>query len=300
MAAHVSRYHRHHMSRYQMLVIDLDGTLLNSAGEVSILNALAIRRAHEAGLHVVIATGRSLAESRAALAAIEHDGFVVTAGGAMLCHAASGGTISRRTMPLDIVRAITQCLIAHGHPALILKDAHLTGYDYLIVGDAPLDRASQWWFSAMQTTSQQVATIDDDPHPEDSVRAAAVSCRSRLEPVATRLRSDLGDRCCLQHWSAVTQFEATGSATHLLEAFQSQVNKWTMVLDLCRQLSIEPERVASIGDGLNDLELIRSSGLGIAMANSSPEIMHAASRVAGHHNEHGVAGAIDNIISGVW
>ena len=288
------------MGNFDMLVIDLDGTLLNSAGEVSRRNASAIRRANAAGLQVVIATGRSLAESRAALAAIEHDGLVIAAGGAMLCDAASGGTITRRAMPPELVREITECLVAHHHPALILKDAHLTGYDYLIVGDAPLDPASHWWFSAMQITHRRVPSINDDPHPDDSVRTAAVSCRSRLEPLAVRLRSSLGERCCLQHWSAVTQFEATGSATHLLEAFQSQVNKGVMTLDLCRRLGISAERVASIGDGLNDLELLQSCGLGVAMANATPEVMQAATRVTGHHDDHGVAEAIENIISGAW
>jgi hydroxymethylpyrimidine pyrophosphatase-like HAD family hydrolase len=115
-----------------------------------------------------------------------------------------------------------------------------------------------------------------------------------------RLRSSLGERCCLQHWSAVTQLEATGSATHLLEAFQAQVNKGVMTLELCQRMSIPPERVASIGDGLNDLELLRSCGLGVAMANAMPEIMQAATRVTGHHDQHGVADAIDHIISGAW
>src|SRR6185503_18430666 len=147
-------------------------------------------------------------------------------------------------------------LIRHDHPALILKDAHITGYDYLIVGDGALDPASEWWFGRMGTTVRHAAHTDHDPHPHDSIRAGAVACSTRLAPLATEMRRELGDRCCLQHWSAVTATHAIGSPTHLLEIFDSNVNKWTMVHEHCRREGIDERRVVAIGDGLNDVELI--------------------------------------------
>lgn len=287
-------------AQYDMLVIDLDGTLLRSDGGVSARNARAIDDARAAGLEIIIATGRSLAESREALASINHSGMLIAAGGSLLCDVASGRTVGRRPMPLDVVHDVTRWLVEHDHAALILKDSHAAGYDYLIVGDGELDPASRWWFKRMGTTTRHVATLDEDPHPEDTVRAGAVAKEARLAPLAVRLQAALGDRCFMQHWSAVTETHATGAATHLLEIFDSNVNKWSMLCEHCRPLGVPSERIAAIGDGLNDVELIANAGLGIAMANANPQVRSAAKRSTAHHDEDGVASAIDRILSGEW
>lgn len=287
-------------ARYDLLVIDLDGTLISSDGSVSPRNVRAIDAARDAGLEVIIATGRSLAESRAALTRIGHAGLLIAAGGSMLCDVASGRTLGRRTLPPELVEEATRWLIEHDHPALILKDAHAAGYDYLIVGDGELDPASRWWFDRMGATIRRVTNLSDDEHPEDSVRAGAVASEARLAPLAQRLRQAFGDRCAMQHWSAVTSTHATGSPTHLLEIFDARVSKWSMLCEHCSSRSIESGRIAAIGDGLNDVELIAGAGLGIAMANAGPEVMEVAGQVTGHHDADGVADAIERLLSGVW
>jgi len=286
--------------RYDVLVIDLDGTLLRSDGAVSPRNISAIESARRAGLEVIIATGRSLAESREALGAINHAGMLIAAGGSLMCDVATGRTISRRAMPADLVQDITRWLIEHDHAALILKDAHAAGYDYLVVGDGQLDPASKWWFARMGTTTRHVAGLHEDPHPGHTVRAGAVASEERLRPLALRLQSEFGDRCSMQHWSAVTATHAIGSPTHLLEIFDARVSKWSMLQEFCEPREIPPQRIAAIGDGLNDVELIGSAGLGIAMANAGPEVVQAAARSTEHHDADGVAIAIDNILSGAW
>jgi len=284
----------------QLVVIDLDGTLLARDGSVSVRNRQAVAAVRRAGIQVVIATGRALLESRHALQAIEHDGLVVAAGGSLLCDAATGRTIDRRVMCRQVVADVTHWLIEHGHKALILKDSHATGYDYLAVGSGRLDPASRWWFERLAVDVRFINHLEDDPHPDDSVRAGAVACGSKLAPLACRLRDEMGDRCFLQHWSAVTETAAIGSSTHLLEIFTPDVNKWTMIEQHCRRNGIDQSRVAAMGDGLNDLELIRNAGLGIAMANASPEVAAVADRMTEDHESDGVAVALERILSGEW
>ncbi len=203
-------------------------------------------------------------------------------------------------MPHHLVREVTQWLIEHDHRALILKDAHATGYDYLLVGDGDLDPASRWWFDHMGVQVREAEHADGDAHPHDTVRAGAVACASRIEPLANRLRRELGDRCFLQHWSAVTSTAAIGSATHLLEVFDPHVSKWTMIAAHCARANIDTSRVAAIGDGLNDVELVANAALGIAMANAGPEVRAVARRLTDHHDSDGVATAIDRLLSGAW
>ena len=286
--------------RHDLLVLDLDGTLLAPDGTVSPRNRAAVRAARDAGLEVIVATGRALVESREAIAAIEHDGEVICAGGAIRQCAARGTTIDRIAMDHVLVADIVHALLGHGHRVLLLKDPQVTGYDYLSVGDAPLDPASEWWFRRMPVTVRDVATVDDDPHPADTIRVGAVATEAELAPIARDLKRDLGDRVFLQHWGAVTESEATGSSTHLLEAFEPRVNKWTMVERYCHAHGIERTRVAAIGDGLNDVELIRGAAVGIAMGNADPRVAAVADRTTGTSLDDGVADAIERLLEGAW
>ena len=286
--------------RYDMLVIDLDGTLLDRRGRVSPENRKAVSRARQEGLELIIATGRALVESAEPLKQIKHDHLVVAAGGSLLCNAADGRTLERRIMPLDLVEDITRCLLGHGHKVLVLKDADATGYDYLAVGPDELDPASQWWFEVMASTVRFVPSLEDDPHPTDTVRVGVVATGSELAPIAHQLESELGNRAFLQHWPAVTSSRAIRSSTHLLEVFNPEVNKWTMVEPYSSSRGIDPQRIAAIGDGLNDVEILRECGLGIAMANACKPVLKVADQVTGGNNDHGVASAIEHILDGTW
>lgn len=286
--------------RFHTLVIDLDGTLLMRDGSVSMENRRALDLAREAGLEVIIATGRALVESLPAIEAIEHEGLVVAGSGSLLCEAASGRTIDRRVLEHDVVHHIGDALIANGHKLLVLKDAHAAGYDYLAVGPGELDPASKWWFSQLQAKLRFAEDVHDDEHPQDTVRAGVVAREDELAPLAESLREEIGDRAYLHHWSAVTESEATGSRTHLLEVFCRGVNKWTMIESHCHRRDLNSNGVAAIGDGLNDIELVAGAGLGIAMANADERVRRVADQHTADHNEHGVAVAIDRILAGAW
>ncbi len=286
-------------NQFDVLVVDLDGTLLASNGTVSHRNREAIDEARAAGLTVIIATGRVMVESLEPLKAIAHEGLVIGAGGALLSDAKTGQTLISHTMPEDLVVDVTHALLKHDHKVLILKDSKVAGYDYLAVGDAEMDPASIWWFEVLPVTVRFVMTLAEDPHPHESVRVGVVASEGELAPLADQLKQQVGDRCFMQHWAAVTETAARGSETHLLEIFNPQVNKWTMVKDYCDREGIDPTRVVAIGDGINDEAIVRHAGLGIAMANADPPVLDAADWVTSHdHNEDGVAEAIGYILNG--
>ena len=286
--------------RYDMLVIDLDGTLLDSRGEVPEANRAAIADARAAGMEVIIATGRAWRECRPYLEAIDQQGWAITAGGSMLNDAPTGRTHQRRTLARDTVHAACQSLLVDRHKALILKDAHATGYEYLLIGEAQLDPASEWWFRKLGLEVRHAESLLDDAHPEDSVRVGAVARGERLAMLAGGLRTQLADRAIVQHWSAVTESHATGARTHLLEVFHPTVSKWSMVMHCMAERCIDRCRVAAIGDELNDLELIDQAGLGIAMGNAIDEVKACADRVTSGHDDQGVAAAIRKIVEGEW
>jgi 5-amino-6-(5-phospho-D-ribitylamino)uracil phosphatase len=287
-------------ARYDMLALDLDGTLLAPDGSISGETVAAVARAREAGIEVIVATGRALVESRGPLDAIGHEGLVIAAGGSMLSDASTGATLCRSAMPPDLVEEVTIALLGHDHKVLLLKDPRAAGYDYLAVGSAELDPASAWWFEVMPVSVRFVPSVHDDPHPVDTVRVGVVASASELAPIAERLKDDIGDRGFLQHWGAVTATYEMKTQTHLLEVFNPRVNKWTMMQRICAQRGVPPARVAAIGDGLNDVELIEGAGLGVAMGNADPRVTAVADRATARNTEDGAALAILAIAEGRW
>ena len=285
---------------YDVLVIDLDGTLLAADGSVSRENIDAIDAARTAGLEVLIATGRALVESQRPLDAIGHTGPVITAGGSMLCCGATGRTLSRSVMMPDLVVEITSVLLEHDHKVLLLKDADETGYDYLVVGSADLDPASQWWFESLPVRLRFVHGVDEDPDPHHTVRVGIVAEGRELGPLARHLQETFGDRAFMQHWPAVTATKEANSTTHLLEVFTPDVDKWTMISVFCADRGVDTARVVAIGDGLNDVMMVREAGLGVAMANADDGVRAVADRVTLHHGESGVAHAIRMVLGGEW
>ena len=97
-------------------------------------------------------------------------------------------------------------------------------------------------------------------------------------------------------WGAVTSSHATGSDVHILELFASGVDKWSMIEHYCRIHGHDPGRVVAIGDGLNDIGMLSSAGLGIAMENADDDVRSAADMTTSHHDSDGVAHAIGMVL----
>jgi hypothetical protein len=267
---------------------------------VSEANVRAIDRAREDDMDVLIATGRGYVESKHYLEAIGHRGCLIAAGGSIVCDAETGRTLRRSVMDRGLVVDVTRALLHHGHKVLLLKDPDSTGYDYLAVGPAELDPASQWWFETMPVRVRFVHEVEDDPHPRETVRVGAVASEHEIAPIASALADEIGDRGFLQHWAAVTESELTGERTHLLEVFNPDVDKWTMIERYCAERGIRRERVAAIGDGLNDVRMVREAALGIAMGNADDRVRAVADRFTESNVDDGVAGAIDRLLEGAW
>jgi hydroxymethylpyrimidine pyrophosphatase-like HAD family hydrolase len=295
-------------SRWQLLAVDLDGTLLDSQGRVRERNRIAIRRAHDAGVRIVVCTGRGLAECRHVLDALEIYEPVVVAGGSMVASPREGRTLRRFGLDATTTHLATSRLLAHGHAAMILKDRGEVGYDYLMVqGEAnhKLDPVTHWWIETMKVHVRYATHLVHDEHPDHTVRLGACAVSSRLREMLTDLMEHLGERVVMHHFPAVAAPEHTkrlpsGETLDILEVFSREATKWSGVRWLAEQWQIEPDRIAAIGDQVNDLSMIcgvqAAGGLGIAMGNATPEVKAAAGRTTSSNDEHGVAQAIDELL----
>ncbi|MBC8201839.1 MAG: HAD hydrolase family protein, partial [Planctomycetes bacterium] len=230
------------------------------------------------------------AECKHVLDAIHHDGVCVTAGGSQLTDS-KGNPIARDVVDESVVQEVTEQVLAGGHRVLLLKDASVCDTQYVLVGDATLNDASAWWFETLGVSTLEVNSLEDDPWLGETLRVGAVACENELLPIAKELGASLQGRAKLQHWSAVTSSQATGSTTHLLEVFGNEVNKWKMVEHHLGD-SLVRDRIVAVGDGLNDVEVLREVGLSIVMENATEEVQQHADVLTSHHDAHGFAHAM--------
>lgn len=299
---------------YDILALDLDGTLFGPDGAVSSANARAVRRARQAGIEVVICTGRGYKESGKAIEAINARepaagrdvAPMVTAGGAMIINANTGRTMHCWPIDPSTVADVCALFAELGRAPMLLKDFDAAGFDYLVVTTGPLEPPSQWWFSVMPVEVRFVQSLDADGHPEHTVRVGFAADRVTMSSLAERVRERFADHVLIHSFPAVAGTSADSDAgvkddsIHILEIFDVSVSKWTAIHRLAAEQGVPRERVAAIGDEINDLAMIEGAGLGIAMGNAISEVKEAAAKVTAPHSQDGVAHAIDEILAGSW
>lgn len=292
---------------YDLLALDLDGTLLDPQGRISEANIEAVRAARRAGMLVTVCTGRGPAECAAHVATIGQEEPIVVAGGSIIACPRTRRTLHRFSIDYRLVARAVDRMLAHGFPALVLKDSVEAGYEYLVVVGRErlvLDPTTAWWFEHMGVRARYAESLDDDEHPEHTVRFGACGWSGRMAALQADLSCCFGREAIVHHFPAVVapdhRRHPEGEVMHVLEVFDRLATKWSAVEWLARRHSIDPSRVAAIGDEVNDVDIISRAGLGVAMGNAVPAVANVARRRTKRNDEDGVAYAIGKVLSGEW
>ncbi len=292
--------------RYDLIAIDLDGTLLDSRRRVSAANIAAVRAAREAGIQVVVCTGRGLIESMEAVKAIDQTDPVVVAGGSIVSCPVTTRTLHRFSLNSAMVERAVERLLNHRHPVMILKDPVAAEFDYLVVQGSerhPLDPVTLWWFERMGVKVRYVDHLHADEHPEHSVRLGVCGLSGVMGEIHDDIHEVFGEHANMHHFPAVLEPEHAaklppGQKLHILEVFDRTASKWSAIQWLAKDTP--PARICAIGDEINDVSMITGAGLGVAMGNAIPAVRDVAQRHTGTNDEDGVAYAIGRVLDGTW
>src|SRR5262245_19847015 len=243
---------------YRMIAIDLDGTLLSPAGRVTDRTKAAVHRALDAGLLVCFATGRNFTESRGVLEEVAHHGAAVFVGGAMVIDTKQRVTLHRTMMEPALAAQVCAEIESAGHAALALQDTSVTGLDYLVSDGVEINESTLRWMDVTAAAWKRIRNLGAYRH-EHTIRVGMVGSRERTDPVRQRLEAKFGERVYIHCVLVPSQ------NVEVLEVFDPSVNKWEGILHIARRHGIEPGQIIAIGDDVNDLHMLRSAGLGVAM-----------------------------------
>ena len=276
--------------KYRFLAIDVDGTLMNSRNELPPAHREALHRAHQAGMSVCLCTGRMLAEARTVLDQIGLDSDVgVFVFGAIISELPTGRTLYRTA----ISRAVGDRLVAHfqsvGSPVLVLYDSAEAGVDYRYIRGERNRQYFERWLEISPARSERVQ--EWQPSPFEPVRIGIIEDPAHIAQTFASVQ-----RAFSPQEVKCNSIYAPNYGLHVVECFAPAVSKWHGIMQVIGPMGIDGSQVVAVGDDVNDLEMIRHAGLGVAMGNAIAPIKAAARWQVPSHDEDGMAIAIDRIL----
>lgn len=264
----------------RLLFLDLDGTLLNDAKEITEGNRQALTRTLGWGHGVIIATGRPLrsALEQARRLGLDKPGcYVIAYNGAMVYDWAKQDQVFSRTLDKAAVARIFDQANRIGE--------HIQTYDSfdVLVEKRGEDDAVRRYCKLVGMTYRVIGDVRTDLQ-EDPVKCLVINYEKKEGLLQ------------MQAWirENVPQMDCFFSSDHLLEVVPKGMNKGEGVRMLCKMLNVEIENAVACGDAANDLAMLKAAGIGVAMQNGTEEVKAAADYITARDNNHdGVAEAAD-------
>lgn len=269
----------------KLVGLDIDGTLLNSAHQITPRTRAAIEAAIAAGCRVVPATGRPWGGIPAGFVEIPGVDWAVTANGASLVDLRRGEIVCRHWMTREdwfLIKDLTADFDR-------VMDLFVDGWGYNSA--ARLEQAEEWaprgMADYMRASRRSVADAEEMARRSPMIEKANVFFTDPAQRLAA-----------WQRLEACGRFEVSASSATGIELNAKGTHKGACLLDLGRRLGIGAENIMACGDSGNDLPMLRAVGLGVAMGNASPEVRAAARFVTASNDEDGVALAIERFVLG--
>ena len=263
---------------FDLIAIDCDGTILDSGKNVAAGAHEAVAEACATGVEVTLISGRNYGSMEFIVDEIGITAPIIGGGGAFIYDVQSKKTIEKHPLPLPETRELVR-LCREEEVILVLEYVH----------DAMQERSFPYGKRPHPKHGYQRHIIPDlleelDKLGEPPVKAMVLGESLTLKAVFERIhRLGLFDSMSF-------------SSSRSIDIVPSGVNKGSSLTALAQYLKIPLQRVAVIGDWLNDLDMFRISGFSIAMGNAPDEVKAAADLVAPENDHSGAAWAIREIL----
>lgn len=264
------------MSTYEVIVLDLDGTLTNSKKVITPKTKEALMKAQRLGKTVVLASGRptggitKLAEE---LQLAEYGGFVLSFNGGRIIDCSNGLIVYDRTVPNELIAPIYEetdkfglGLVTYKEQEIILGLNHNKYTDLEAeINHLPIREVENF--------------IDFVDFPVNKLLLTGEP--KLIKKAQDSLRQMFGE-----------QLNIFRSEPFFLEIMPQSIDKAYSLGILLKHLNIDRSRMICCGDGFNDSSMIQMAGLGVAMANAQNEVKEVADYITASNDEDGVADVI--------
>lgn len=266
--------------KYKMLVLDVDGTLLNDNKEISKRTLATLRKVQQMGVRIMLASGRPTYGLLALGKELELDtynGYVMSYNGGRVIRAADGATIFERRINPELIPYLE-------------KKANKNGFGIMTYNEDCI-----------------VTNMPDNPHIKAEAKLNGMrivyeehfSIAIDFIPCKCMLVSD--DEEALvgleNHWKRRLDgvLDVFRSEPFFLEVVGCRVNKANTLAAVMEMEGIKTDEIVVFGDGVADVTMLQLASLGIAMGNAPSSVKRCADYITLSNNEDGVAVAVEKV-----
>lgn len=263
---------------YRLLAVNIDGTLLQSNGRLNKSTKEAIDYVHQKGVHVALVTSRNYHSAKKVAKALKINPMIVAQQGAFV-----GASIEKPIMVKRISEELTvelvqmlekttcQILLIHEKYSLgnrVNLPENLLGKSVMYLNDQNIYAQNY-----VDDISEELIDQPMAPTKMDVIFSEKIDRNDMLKLIK----------------KIFPEVDVILHPGHKMTIVPKGVSKWSGVLYLADHLEVRRTEIVSIGDGLDDMEMIAGSGLGVAMGNADEEVRKVAKWVTRSNDQDGVA-----------
>ncbi len=267
---------------YKLLVVDIDGTLVNKHGKISATDKEALTKARDLGISVALSTGRGLQASLSIIDELSLDGYHVSFDGALVSCPSRGEEIYARPINPAMVKQMVE--VAHRYN-LDLELFTVTHY---------FSERETWSTDAHRRFFGVYRTLVDFTkiwEKERIIKGGLVTTTPQEADRVRNFRHQL-DHSLHFSWARTPAFPGVD----FINILAPGVSKGKALEALASHLGVPLAEVMAVGDGTNDMSLLTSAGLAVAMGNALDEIKAIADYITLDVDHSGLAAAINRFL----
>lgn len=287
----------------KLIVMDMDGTLLNDKGVVTETTLKALWAAQDQGVHLAIASGRNpigLMAFAKLLRMDRYGGYLVGINGAMVVKVPEMKTLMRHQIPpsdiqdlfefgrqMDIEAMAVHDETIYSFIPLALTDAKRAYRQHHQIDPAISDAAGVWTF--IQDHRKNYPTLHRVETYKDAYGYANKVCFAHEPEIMEKFYPILQ-----KQFSA--RFNIMRTSPRWYELSPKGIDKGSALQEVKRLLNISTEEIMCFGDGENDLPMFEVCQYAIAMDNAMPLVKEKAWAITGSNTEDGIAQALERYV----
>ena len=253
----------------KMIVVDLDGTILNSDRKVSNLTKNYLKKLKDKGYIITIATGRIYASALKATDGADFANYIISDTGSCVYDRKESNVVFSNYIDSEIAKK--------------MFDYYSDSCRYIDI----CNKNTIYKYSDEIENSDVVKTIKDKDYIIDNCKNIShitISMKSNeaVMNVYNRLVTEFREL-------KIIIMQDSFSERKWIEMMSKGSSKYNRIRDLANYLNISNDEIMAFGDGLNDIEMLENCGYGVALENALPEVKEKANDITTFdHNNDGV------------
>nr|WP_312579528.1 Cof-type HAD-IIB family hydrolase [Sedimentibacter sp.] len=269
---------------YKLCVCDMDGTLLNSAGLISIENEIALKKLQEMGIEVIIASGRTDLMMKSYIKQLELKGHIICCNGGLVKKIETGDVVYKSPIDNETAKKVIKYCFENTVNFLV--------YTIDMVYSNKENKRARFYENLNLSMSQEFHIPIEYMEYDDINRLL----NKDIFKVLIIEKDDERKNLIAKHFSEEPNLAVVTSAKGLLDIMASGVSKGNAIKKISEELKINLKQVIAFGDNYNDLEMFDAVGFPVAMENAVEDIKAHSKFITRSNDAAGVAYAIENLI----